>query len=73
MQHQEQTSVQQYRMAQRKFFCYACNNEFTKMINIGSNSPIECSGCGSDFVEEMRSVQANQVQAQQPVVQNQPA
>ena len=72
MQQQEQTSVQQYRMAQRKFLCYACNNEFTKMINIGSNSQIECSGCGSDFVEEMRSVQANPVQSHQSEVQNQP-
>ena len=72
MQQQEQTSVQQYRMAQRKFLCYACNNEFTKMINIGSNSQIECTGCGSDFVEEMRSVKASQAQPQQSVRQNQP-
>ena len=58
---QSQSPITQYRMAQRKFLCYACNNNFTRMINIGANDEINCTSCGSDFVEEMRSVQANEV------------
>jgi len=32
------------------------------MVDLNANNDIKCSACGSDFVEEMKSLQNNPVQ-----------
>jgi len=38
------------------------------MVNVEGINEVNCSSCGSDFVEELRSIEANPV----PVISQQP-
>jgi len=59
-------------MALRRYLCYGCDRQFGVMINVGEVNDVKCSSCGSDFVEELQSVQANPAPAEAPVAQQQP-
>jgi len=52
----QQSSTESYRMALRRYQCYGCERQFGTMVNVEGPNDVKCSACGSDFVEEMRSV-----------------
>merc|ERR1712038_974675 len=58
----QSTDNQSYRMVLRRYHCYGCEREFGTMIDVNGNNDVSCSACGSDFVEEMRSLRDNPVQ-----------
>ena len=55
----QSTQDNSYRMALRRYLCYGCDRQFGTMVNVEGASDVKCSACGSDFVEELRSVEAN--------------
>ena len=57
-----QIDTQSYRMALRRFHCYECDHQFGTMIDLNRNNDVNCSACGSDFVEEMKSIERNPIQ-----------
>merc|ERR1712176_876161 len=58
----QSTDNQSYRMVLRRYHCYGCEREFGTMTDVNGNNDVSCSACGSDFVEEMRSLRDNPVQ-----------
>ena len=40
---------EQYRMVKKKYFCYLCQKEYNKMVNL--LEPLKCEVCNEGFVE----------------------
>jgi hypothetical protein len=64
-----------YRMAQRPFFCHACNKTFKTMVDVASPVPtdqVHCRFCNSDFVEEQIPPTQTSAPVTQPLTQPEP-